>query len=67
MNYSSVIEGHKKGNEILNQVLEMGRDLGIPEITVYAFSSENFKRTKEEVEGLMALFKERALLFKKDM
>lgn len=67
MNYASVTDGHRKGDDILTQVIEMGRYLGIPEISVYAFSSENFKRSKEEVEGLMELFTERALEFEKDM
>lgn len=34
-------------------------DLGITEITVYAFSIENFKRSKEEVDGLMELVKQK--------
>ena len=37
------------------QVLEWYFDLGIPEVTVYAFSIENFKRSQEEVDGLMEL------------
>jgi len=34
-------------------------DLGITEVTVYAFSIENFKRSKEEVDGLMELAKQK--------
>lgn len=34
-------------------------DLGIPEVTVYAFSIENFKRTKEEVDELMELARQK--------
>ena len=34
-------------------------ELGIPEVTVYAFSTENFKRSQEEVDGLMKLAKEK--------
>lgn len=34
-------------------------DLGIPEVTVYAFSLENFKRKKEEVDSLMGLVKQK--------
>ena len=34
-------------------------DLGIPEVTVYAFSIENFKRSKEEVDALMDLSREK--------
>ena len=41
------------------QVLQWSFELGIPEITVYAFSIENFKRTEEEVKTLMTLFKEK--------
>lgn len=52
------IEGHKRGINTLEQVLDWCLDLGIEILTVYAFSIENFKRPKNEVEGLMALFKE---------
>ncbi|CAH3120664.1 unnamed protein product [Pocillopora meandrina] len=48
-------KGHEKGFEKLTEVLEWCFDLGIPEVTVYAFSIENFKRSKEEVDGLMEL------------
>lgn len=34
-------------------------DLGIPQVTVYAFSIENFKRSQEEVDTLMSLAKEK--------
>jgi len=37
------------------QVLEWCFELSIPEVTVYAFSIENFKRSKDEVDGLMTL------------
>lgn len=67
MNYASATDGHRRGDDILTQVIEMGRYLGIPEISVYAFSTENLKRSKEEVDGLMALFTERALKLEKDM
>lgn len=40
---------------LLSQVLEWCLDLGITEVTVYAFSIENFKRSKEEVDCLMEL------------
>lgn len=41
------------------QALEWCLDLGISEVTVYAFSIENFKRSKEEVDGLMELAREK--------
>ncbi|MEN6329513.1 MAG: polyprenyl diphosphate synthase [Methanobacteriaceae archaeon] len=51
------IEGHKKGVDTLEKVLDWCIDLGIEIVTVYAFSTENFKRPLHEVEGLMQLFK----------
>jgi tritrans,polycis-undecaprenyl-diphosphate synthase [geranylgeranyl-diphosphate specific] len=52
------IEGHKKGISTLERVLDWCVDLGIEIVTAYAFSTENFKRSPKEVEGLMQLFKE---------
>jgi len=49
-------EGHKKG---FNQAIEIGkkaRELGIKVLTLWAFSSENWKRTKEEISYLMDLY-----------
>lgn len=48
-------EGHTKGFDKLTETLQWCLELGIPEVTVYAFSIENFKRSKEEVDGLMEL------------
>lgn len=52
----SAIEGHKRGVDTLENVLEWCIDLGINIVTVYAFSTENFNRTEEEVRDLMKLF-----------
>lgn len=52
------IEGHKKGIDTLERVLDWCVDLGIEIVTAYAFSTENFNRPPKEVEGLMKLFKE---------
>jgi len=41
------------------QALEWCLDLGISKVTVYAFSVENFKRSQEEVDGLMELAREK--------
>ncbi|MCL4342684.1 MAG: polyprenyl diphosphate synthase [Candidatus Thermoplasmatota archaeon] len=49
------ILGHVKGKEKLEEVLEWCRDIGIKIVTVYAFSTENFSRTKREVDFLMDL------------
>lgn len=43
----------------LTETLSWCVDLGITEVTVYAFSIENFKRSKEEVDGLMELAKQK--------
>ena len=52
----NAIEGHKRGVDTLENVLEWCIDLGINIVTVYAFSTENFNRPPHEVEGLMNLF-----------
>lgn len=49
--------GHVKGCENLETICEVAKDLGIKYLTVYAFSTENWKRSKEEVDGLMRLFR----------
>ncbi|XP_076041707.1 dehydrodolichyl diphosphate synthase subunit isoform X2 [Oratosquilla oratoria] len=53
------IEGHTSGFQKLGEVLQWCRDLNIQEVTLYAFSIENFKRSKQEVNGLMALAAEK--------
>lgn len=61
-------EGHSKGFDKLSETLQWCQDIGIREVTVYAFSIENFKRTKEEVDTLMSLAREkfRKLLEERD-
>lgn len=49
--------GHVKGCENLEDVCEVAKELGVKYLTVYAFSTENWKRSREEVEGLMKLFR----------
>lgn len=49
-------EGHVAGAKTLGEVLKWCGDRGIRYLTVYAFSTENWKRPKEEVDGLMKLF-----------
>lgn len=48
--------GHKKGAETLEKLLNYVFNLGIKYVSVYAFSTENFKRDKDEVDYLMNLF-----------
>ena len=47
--------GHKEGAETLRKIAKYANKLGIKYLTVYAFSTENWKRTKEEVGALMIL------------
>ena len=49
--------GHVKGCENLEYICEVAKELGVKYLTVYAFSTENWKRSREEVEGLMNLFR----------
>lgn len=49
--------GHKAGAETLRNIVTYSRKIGVEYLTVYAFSTENWKRSKEEVEALMLLFK----------
>lgn len=48
--------GHAAGAEACKRVFRRCRDLGIRTVTVYAFSTENWSRPREEVEALMSLF-----------
>ena len=52
-----VKEGHKKGAETLQEIAKYCNKIGIKYLTVYAFSTENWKRSKEEVSTLMLLLK----------
>lgn len=49
------LAGHKAGADALDRVMHYCRDAGIEYLTVYAFSTENWKRSKSEVAGLMSL------------
>lgn len=48
--------GHRKGAERVKEIVNAAPELGIKYLTIYAFSTENWKRTTEEVLGLMAIF-----------
>ncbi|MCL2688159.1 MAG: polyprenyl diphosphate synthase [Methanobrevibacter sp.] len=52
----NVVKGHEIGVDTLEKVLDWCIDLGIEIVTAYAFSTENFNRPEDEVEGLMNLF-----------
>jgi undecaprenyl diphosphate synthase len=53
-----VLAGHRQGAQTLKQTVKDAVKLGVKELTVYAFSTENWSRPKDEVEGLMAMFAE---------
>lgn len=64
--------GHKAGADTLRKILTSCGELGVKYLTVYAFSTENWKRAKEEVDTLMFLFKtylknEKKLLMKNNV
>jgi len=50
------IEGHRRGVEAVREVIRCCADLGVEHLTLFAFSSENWRRPKEEVSLLMQLF-----------
>jgi undecaprenyl diphosphate synthase len=54
----SVLDGHRRGAQTLKQTVRDAVSLDLLELTVYAFSTENWSRPRWEVEGLMAMFAE---------
>lgn len=51
----SRIEGHRRGKDSVRAVVEAARRLGIPYLSLFAFSTENWQRPRREVDGLMRL------------
>lgn len=54
-----VIDGHRAGADVVKARLRDAAELGIEELTVFSFSTENWSRPEDEVEGLMRMFGER--------
>jgi undecaprenyl diphosphate synthase len=52
------VEGHRRGSEVVDDIVTVCRDLGIRYLTLYAFSMENWARPKDEIVALMSLLKE---------
>lgn len=52
------LEGHRKGAEAVKEAIKNSQKLGIKYLTLYAFSTENWKRSKDEIDGLMTLLEE---------
>lgn len=59
--------GHKAGADVFKKISKECGEIGIEEVTFYAFSTENWKRPKEEVDTLMRLFKDYLLEAKADL
>lgn len=59
--------GHKAGAEALQKIIEDCLDIGVEHLTVYAFSTENWKRSEDEVAALMGLLKEYLNKIEKDI
>jgi undecaprenyl diphosphate synthase len=53
-----VAAGHRAGTRALRKTVEAAIDLGVDSMTVYAFSTENWSRSREEVDSLMEIFSE---------
>jgi undecaprenyl diphosphate synthase len=53
-----VAEGHRKGTKALRKAVEAAIDLDVESLAVYAFSTENWSRTRDEIDTLMEIFGE---------
>jgi undecaprenyl diphosphate synthase len=54
-----VLAGHEAGADVVKARLRDAVEFGVRELTVYSFSTENWSRSPDEVQGLMAMFSER--------
>ncbi len=54
-----MLAGHEAGADVVKERLRDAARLGVEELTVYSFSTENWARSREEVDGLMAMFARR--------
>jgi undecaprenyl diphosphate synthase len=50
------LRGHNAGIEAVRETIRCAHDVGVRYLTIYSFSTENWKRSQEEVDGLMTLF-----------
>jgi undecaprenyl diphosphate synthase len=55
----SITEGHRAGTDALKRAIKLAGEFDVEQLTVYAFSTENWSRPPQEVTGLMSLFLER--------
>jgi undecaprenyl diphosphate synthase len=66
------VKGHEKGANTVRRIVRTSREIGIPTLTLYAFSTENWQRPRAEVMALMQLLKrflqkERATMLENDI
>ena len=54
----AVAQGHRQGTEALRAIIRESSDIGIEALTIYAFSTENWRRSRAEVSALMSLLLE---------
>lgn len=59
LGFKNALEGHHRGADKLHEVLQWCNETGIPVITAWCFSIENFQRSTQEVEGLLGLFEDK--------
>src|SRR5438552_17842187 len=52
------LEGHRRGSDSVRDVTRAARKLGLPALTLYAFSAQNWQRPDGEVSGLMDLLRD---------
>ena len=52
------LEGHRRGTEAARRIALAARDLGLRHLTLFAFSTENWKRPESEVRGLFSLMEQ---------
>ena len=51
-------EGHRRGAEVFRTISTYASDIGVPYLTFYAFSTENWKRPQQEIDVIMDLFRD---------
>jgi len=61
------LEGHMRGARMVKKIVRASKTLGVKNLTLYAFSTENWNRSKKEVSGLMSLFRRYILAESADM
>jgi len=61
------LEGHMRGARMVKKIVRASKTLGVKNLTLYAFSTENWNRSKKEVAGLMGIFRRYILSESADM